>query len=108
VKRHNEIVRILKTGEFTSTILVDGKELTAHVVRTEKYEISTFEGHVDTLSIRWINDCEYVAKKMNPHSQADKKSDHLKILSTTENSYTFEYSLLGDARKIKGTATKTN
>ena len=30
----------------------------------------------------------------------------MKILSTEQNSYTFEYSIVGDSRKSRGTAIK--
>ena len=71
-------------------------------------EIDTFEGKVDSSSVRWINDCEFVLEKINPKNMAEKQAIHMKILSTTENSYTFEFSKLGDTQKQKGTVTKIN
>jgi hypothetical protein len=37
---------------------------------------------------------------------AEQKDIHLKILVTTDSTYTFEYSYVGDKTKQKGVATK--
>ena len=36
-------------------------------------EIDYFQGKVDTSSVRWINDCEYIVKKRNPPIQGGGK-----------------------------------
>ncbi len=97
-----------KTGEFSFTTVVDGKELTTTFVRTSDIEIDYFAGKRDTSSVRWINDCEYIIKKLNPTNKTEEKSIHMKILSTTDSSYTFEYSIVGETKKNKGTVLKTN
>lgn len=98
--------REFKTGTFTFTALIDGEEKTTTFVRDESIEIGYFEGKQDTSSIRWLNDCEYIVKNINPKSKAEEKSIHMKILSTDGNSYTFEYSIVGESRKSRGTAIK--
>lgn len=95
-----------RTGTFTFTSEIGGVEKTTTFVRTENMEIDYFEGKADTSSVRWINDCEYVVKKINPESPAEEQSIHMKILSTTTDSYTFEYSILGNPDKSRGTAHK--
>lgn len=95
-----------KTGEFTFTTVINGEEQTTTFVRNDTIEIDYFDGKVDTSSVRWINDCEYIVKKLNPKSMAEEKSIHMKILSTTDDSYVFEYNVVGDSKKSKGTATK--
>ncbi|GAL67031.1 hypothetical protein JCM19301_2196 [Jejuia pallidilutea] len=35
---------------------------------------------------------------------AEQKDIHLKILTTTDSSYTYEYSYVGEVNKAKGTA----
>ncbi len=97
-----------KTGEFSFTSIVDGKELTTTFIRNADEEVDYYSGKTDTSSVRWINDCEYIVKKINPKSKAEEKSIHMKILSTTDNSYMFEYSIVGESKKIIGTAIKTN
>lgn len=95
-----------KNGTFTFTSLIEGEETTTTFIRKDGIEIDYFKKKVDTSSIRWINDCEYIIKKMNPTNRAEEKSIHIKILSTTDDSYTFEYSVVGNSRKSKGTAIK--
>lgn len=95
-----------KTGEFQFEYEVDGVKKTSNFVRNDTLEIDTFEGKVDSSSVRWINDCEYVLEKINPKNMAEKQAIHMKILTTAENSYTFEFSRLGDTKKQKGTVTK--
>lgn len=95
-----------KNGTFTFTSSIDGEEQTTTFVRNEDLEVDYFEGKADSASIRWINDCEYIVKKLNPQSRAEEKSIHMKILSTTENSYTFEYNIVGESQKSRGTAIK--
>lgn len=97
-----------KTGEFTFTAMVDGEEKKTTFHRTLDTEVDFYDGKQDTSTVRWINDCEYVLKNINPKSKAEEKSIHIKILTTTDSSYTFEYSAIGDKRKFRGTAYKTH
>ena len=95
-------------GAFTFTSTIDGIEQTTAFVRKDAIEIDTYNGKTDTSSVRWINPCEYIVKKLHTVNKAEEKSIHIKILSTTDNSYTFEYNIVGNTKKQRGTATKTN
>lgn len=97
-----------KTGKFTFTSTIDGQEQTTTFIRENDIEIDYYNGKTDTSSVRWINDCEYVVKKINPKNKSEEQSIHMKILSTTDNSYTFEYNIVGGNNKSVGTAIKTN
>ncbi len=97
-----------KEGEFSFTSTVNGEELTTTFIRKNDIEIDYFQGKSDTSSVRWINDCEYIVKKLNPKNMAEEKSVHMKILSTTDDTYTFEYNIVGNKKKSRGTATKIN
>ena len=97
-----------KTGEFSFTQTIDSIPQTSTFVRTEKLQIETFKGKTDTASIRWINDCEYVLLKLHPKNRQEKKAISMKILTTKEKTYTFEYSYVGEAKKQKGLVTKLN
>jgi hypothetical protein len=97
-----------KTGKFRFEYEIDGAKKVTEFERTEKFEIETFEGKTDTSSVRWVSDCEYILEKIHPKNAAEKKAVQMKILTTKENSYTFEFSLVGDAKKQKGTVTKLN
>ena len=96
-----------KDGEFTFTSMIDDKEVTTTFVRKGDLEIDYYQGKADSSSVRWINDCEYIVKKLQPRNKAEEKSVHMKILTTTDNSYTFEYNLVGDNNKFRGIAIKT-
>ncbi|HET8736441.1 MAG TPA: DNA topoisomerase IV [Pricia sp.] len=95
-----------KTGKFSFTTTIEGEERTTTFIRNDTMEIDYFEGKADTSSVRWINDCEYIVKKMKPKNSSEEKSVHMKILSTNEDSYTFEYGLVGQPKKARGTAVR--
>lgn len=100
-----------KTGVFEFKYEVDGIEKTGKFVRTETLNIDFYENKIDSASIRWINDCEFIQKKINPKNKPEEKAIHFKILTTSDDSYTFEYQLaVKDAYKKKrvekGIATK--
>jgi hypothetical protein len=97
-----------KTGTFSYEALVGTEVLTTVFVRTDTLEIDYFQNKSDTSSIRWINDCEYIVQKINPKNRAEKKAIHMKILTTQNNTYLFEYNIVGDSQKQKGTAEKIN
>ena len=97
-----------KTGTFSYEALVGTEVLTTVFVRTDTLEIDYFQNKSDTSSIRWINDCEYIVQKINPKNRAEKKAIHMKILTTQNNTYLFEYNIVGDSQKQKGTAKKIN
>lgn len=97
-----------KEGSFSFTARIDGEDVTTTFIRNDSMEIDYFKGNIDTSSVRWINDCEYIVKKINPKNRSEEKSIHMKILSTTDSSYTFEYGMVGQSQKSRGTAIKTN
>lgn len=92
-----------KTGEFTFAYELNGEKKNSSFTRTDTYSIEHYENNIDTATVRWLNDCEFI---LNP---SDKKTPiHYKILATTKNSYTFEYNVVGKTNKYKGKAIKTN
>ena len=95
-----------KTGKFKFELEIDGVKKSTTFVRTENQEIDFFEGKSDTSSIRWINDCEYIIQKINPKNMAEKKAVSIKILSTSKDSYTFEFNVVGSDEKQTGTVKK--
>lgn len=95
-----------QTGSFYSEITIDGKLYKSEFVRTKELQIETYNNKIDSSQVRWINDCEVVFKTINPKSMAEQKDIHLKILVTTDSTYTFEYSYVGEKTKQKGIAIK--
>ena len=93
-----------KTGHFFSEITIDGSLLKSEFNRNDSLQIETYQGKVDSSEVRWINDCEVIFRTINPKNRVERKDIHLKILTTTDSSYTFEYSYVGEDLKQKGTA----
>lgn len=100
--------RTYKTGVFFSEVEINGEVYRSEFKRTNKLQIENYNGKIDSSQLRWINDCEVIFKSINPKSMADRKDIHLKILTTTDTSYTFEYSYVGEAKKQKGIAYNKN
>jgi hypothetical protein len=92
-----------KTGTFSFDYVLNGEEKVGKFTRDNTYSVEYYDNKIDSATVKWVNDCEFVLQDLK-----SKTSVHMKILSTTNNSYTFEYSLVGEAKKIRGTAIKTN
>jgi hypothetical protein len=97
-----------KTGKFEFTQEIDGKKQTSTFERNDSLQIETYNGKTDTASVRWLSDCEFILQKTHPKNMQEKKAITMKILSTKDKTYTFEYSFVGDAKTQKGTVTKIN
>jgi len=95
-----------KTGKFVSEVEINGEKKSTTSIRTDSLVIETYEGKTDTATIRWVNDCEYVLQKLHPKNMAEKQSINIRIMTTTEKSYKFEFGIVGSDSKQKGTATK--
>lgn len=97
-----------KTGKFTSETTIEGKKYTSTFERNDSIQIEAYQGKIDTFKVRWTNDCEYIIQNTHPKNREEKKPIQMKILTTSDNSYTFEYSFVGDSKKQRGTVTKLN
>lgn len=95
-----------KTGKFKFEYKVNGIDKVTFFERNDSIEIETFEGKTDTSKIRWVNDGEYILQKLNPKSSLEKKAINMKILTTSKNSYTFEFGIVGNDEKQRGTVFK--
>ena len=95
-----------KSGNFKSEVSINGTLYTSTFFRNDTLQVETYEGKTDSSSLRWINDCEVIFKTINPKNMAEQKDIHLKILTTTDSTYTFEYSYVGESKKQKGIAYK--
>ena len=47
-------------------------------------------------------------EKLHPKNRQEKKAISMKIISTKDKTYIFEYSFVGDDNKQRGTVTKLN
>ena len=97
-----------KTGTFQSTINIDGTNYNSEFTRTETLQIERFNTKTDSAFVRWINDCEMIFKTINPKNRAEQKDVNLKILTTTKDTYIFEYGYVGSPIKQNGEAKRIN
>jgi hypothetical protein len=95
-----------KIGKFKFEYEVDGVKKTTVFERKDSIEIETFEGKTDTSSVRWVSDCEYILRKIHPKNMAEEKAITMKILTTSKNSYIFEFGIVGSDEKQRGTVEK--
>lgn len=95
-----------KTGKFEFAREINGKKQSSVFTRTETLQIETYNGKTDTATVRWVNDCEFVLQKLHPKTMEERKAISMTILATDKDSYTFEYSYVGNAKKQRGTVTK--
>jgi len=95
-----------RTGKFKFEIEIEGETKVTYFERKDSLEIENYEGQIDSSYVRWINDCEYVLHKINPKNRHEQKGVHIKILTTKDNTYTFEFNMVGDANKQKGVVEK--
>ncbi|WP_395044313.1 DNA topoisomerase IV [Flavobacterium sp.] len=95
-----------KTGKFEFSQEIDGKKQTSTFERIGKFQIETYNGKIDTATVRWVNDCEFILQKTKPKNIQEKKAISMKILTTTAKTYTFEYSFVGDTKIQRGIVTK--
>ena len=79
-----------KTGKFKFEHEVDGVMKTTIFERNDTIEIETFEGKTE----------------LHPKNMAEEKAIGMKILTTSKNSYTFEFGMIGVDEKQRGTVTK--
>ena len=100
-----------KTGTFEFTYTIDGEEQTTRFKRTRNFNIDYLESGPDTASVRWINNCEFIQRSLKPKNNSEEQAIHFKIISTTPDTYTFEYKLAipptNKAHRVeRGTARK--
>ncbi|MBF4484155.1 DNA topoisomerase IV [Flavobacterium sp. CSZ] len=95
-----------KNGKFKFEFDVNGVKKTTIFERKDGIEIETFEGKTDTSTVRWVSDCEYILQKKHPKNMAEEKAINMKILTTSKNSYTFEFGMVGSDQKQRGTVVK--
>lgn len=96
----------VKTGKFEFETEVNQEKVTSVFERFEDYEVEYFNQKVDTSTVRWVNNCEYILQHKTPKNRAEQKAVHIKILTTDESGYTFEYGIVGETQKSKGRVTK--
>lgn len=85
-----------KFGTFKYERVIGDKLSTSYFIRNNDIEIEYYNDKIDTSKINWVNECEFVLKKQNPINNLEKKPISIKIISTSEDYYIFEFSLVGN------------
>tara|TARA_B100000214_G_scaffold344619_1_gene293930 strand:+ start:320 stop:691 length:372 start_codon:yes stop_codon:yes gene_type:complete len=85
-----------KTGEFEFTYELNDTIIKSTFIRTLDYEIEEYNGVIDSSSISWVNDCEFVLTKLNPKTNQEKRPIKIEIIRTYKDSYDFEYSSINE------------
>ena len=94
-------------GNFYTETTANGKIYKSTFLRMRNgIQIEEFEGKIDSSSVRWVNDCEMILSPINPKSLNEKKNILIKMLTTSDSSYTYEYSYLGNSKKLKAEAIR--
>ena len=98
-----------KNGDFEFSTVINDQAITSKFSRRDSIEIEYFENKIDTSFVSWVSDCEFILRKKNPTTSADKKAVNMKILSTSKDGYVFEFSIVGDKKNVfRGEAIKIN
>ena len=109
-KKYETIERNCKdfhSGVFYTETSVNGTNYKSSFSRNNSnIQIEEFEGKTDSSYVRWVNDCEMILSPINPKKMSEKKNIFIKILTTSDSSYTYEYSYLGQSKKFKAKAIK--
>ena len=96
-----------KTGTFEFTTTLNDSLIKSTFIRTEDFEIETYNGISDSSTISWVNECEFLLTKIRPRTNQEKRPIKIKILRTYGNEYDFEYSQVSNPQKIsRGTVKR--
>ncbi len=96
-----------KTGTFEFSSIVNGEIKKSRFIRSEALEIELYNNKIDSATVKWVNNCEFILTKINPTSNQDKRPVKIEILSTSAKEYFFEYSLVSNpGKRFRGRATK--
>ncbi len=100
---------LYKKGSFEFKTKINNEFVISKFIRNDSLEIEYFQNKIDTSFVRWVSDCEFILTKKNPESMEDKKAISMKILSTDEKGYNFEFSIVGNKDTFfRGRANKIN
>ncbi|MDG1812238.1 MAG: hypothetical protein P8H13_09915 [Polaribacter sp.] len=73
------------------------------IIRKDSIQISKYEDHVDTLSIKWKNNFFYTLKYINPKNEMQKDPMYIQINKIYKDSYDFTVKIGFSNFSTKGT-----
>ena len=62
-----------KTGTFEFTTTLNDSLIKSTFIRTEDFEIETYNGISDSSTISWVNECEFLLTKIKPRTNQEKR-----------------------------------
>ena len=68
-----------KTGTFEFETYINGEVNKTTFTRNDTLEIDFYQNKADSSAIRWVNACEYIARKINPKNREERKALQFKI-----------------------------
>ncbi|NVK51637.1 MAG: hypothetical protein HWD85_01790 [Flavobacteriaceae bacterium] len=93
-----------KTGVFE---IPAGKNFVKEIIiRKDSIQISKYEDHVDTLSIKWKNNFSYTLRYINPKNEMQKDPMFVQINKIYKDSYDFTVKIGFSNFSTKGTIYK--
>lgn len=101
-------VSAFKTGKFEFAQTIEGKKQVTIFYRSDSLQVETYNNKVDSATVRWVSDSEFILQKLHPKTMKERKAISMKIVSTNELGYYFEYAFVGEEKKQQGFATKIN
>lgn len=76
------------------------------IIRKDSIQISKYEDHIDTLSIKWKNNFFYTLKYINPKNEMQKDPMFVQINKIYKDSYDFTVKIGFSSFSTKGTIYK--
>jgi hypothetical protein len=80
-----------KNGYYKFGFEYNGKIMTSFFKRDQGLGVEVFNEKIDSSSIKWINDCEFILTKLKPQNNSEKNPVNIRIVSTTDSSYVFSF-----------------
>ena len=90
-----------RTGKFEFTFELNDTIQKSIFTRTLDYEIEEYNNVIDSSSISWVGNCEFILTKLSPKTNQEKRPVKIRIIRTYEDSYDFEYSSVNEPIIIK-------
>ena len=80
-----------KNGFFKFVFKYNEQVETSYFKREKGVSVEVYNGKIDSSSVKWINDCEFILTKLNPQNNLEKNPVNIRIISTTDSSYVFSF-----------------
>ena len=80
-----------KNGYYKFSFEYNGEVMTSYFKRDQNLGVEVFNKKIDSSSIKWINNCEFIVTKLKPQNNTEKNPVNIRIISTSDSSYVFSF-----------------